>query len=193
MFGYVPICYIPNMNRYSDDILIARIKEGNKKAFNEIYRRYWAILYRHAMRMTKSDDESQDVVQDVFESLWRNRAFFEINTSLSSYLYSAVRYKIFDLLDKNKVRTDYMDRLSDFIEEGIYTIDHVLIEKELSEQIEKEVSFLPPKMREVFELSRNEHLTHKEIAVRLSLSDQTVKKQIHKALKILKPKFRIFI
>src|SRR5690606_28021649 len=95
-----------HMNRYSDDILIARVKEGNKEAFNEIYRRYWAILYRHAKRMTKSDDESQDVVQDVFESLWRNRAFFEINMSLSSYLYSAVRYKIFDLMDKNKVRAD---------------------------------------------------------------------------------------
>src|SRR5690606_28396009 len=101
-------------------------------------------------------------------------------------------YKIFDLLDKNKVRADYMDQLSDFMDEGAYTIDHVLIEKELAEQIEKEVSFLPPKMREVFELSRKEYLTHKEIAIRLSLSDQTVKKQIHKALKILKPKLRIF-
>lgn len=181
------------MDYYCDDILIAQVKEGSKAAFNEIYKRYWAVLYRHARRMIKVEEESQDIIQDIFESLWRNRESLEIKGSLSSYLYSAVRYKIFDLLDKGKVRNNYFEKLEDFINNGTYTIDHVLIEKELSEQIEREVKFLPKKMREVFELSRKEHLSHKEIAERLSLSDQTVKKQIHKALKILKPKFGIFI
>jgi len=180
------------MSHHCDDILIAQVKKGSKAAFNEIYKRYWAVLYRHARRMIKMEEESQDIIQDIFESLWRNRESLEIRGELSSYLYSAVRYKIFDLLDKGKVRNDYLEKLGGFIHNGTYTIDHILIEKELSERIEREVNFLPRKMREVFELSRKEHLSHREIAERLSLSDQTVKKQIHKALKILKPKFGIF-
>lgn len=180
------------MNLYSDDDLIGCVVHGDKLAFNEIYKRYWAVLYRHAKRMVKSDDEAQDIIQDVFEYLWRKRESLDIKTSVSSYLYSAVRYKVFDLIDKGKVRNNYIEELGSFIANETYTIDHLIIEKELAFLIEKEVSFLPKKMREVFELSRKEHLTHKEIAEKLSLSDQTVKKQIHKALKILKPKFGIF-
>lgn len=180
-------------NKLHDNELICLVKKGDDKAFAEVYKRYWGILYRHARRMIKLEEESQDVIQDIFESMWRNREVLEIKGTLSAYLYSSVRYKVFDLLDKGKVRNNYLEKLGDFVNKGVYTIDHLLIEKELAEQLEKEIGFLPKKMRNVFELSRKEHLNHKEIAEKLSLSDQTVKKQIQRALKILKPKFGIFI
>ncbi|MNY46224.1 RNA polymerase sigma factor [compost metagenome] len=75
---------------------------------------------------------------------------------------------------------------------GEYITDNQLREKELIAVIEKEVSLLPTKMREMFEMSRNEGLSHKEIAEKLGVSDLTVKKQVSNAVKILKGKLRLF-
>ncbi|MNY42681.1 RNA polymerase sigma factor [compost metagenome] len=115
-----------------------------------------------------------------------------LSSKLSVYLYGAVRHKFFNSLDHEKVKANYRASLSTFIDSGEYTTDNLLREKELIHLIEKEVSLLPPKMREVFELSRKEHLSHKEIAGRLNISDKTVKKQMNNAIKILKVKLGPF-
>lgn len=77
---------------------------------------------------------------------------------------------------------------SGFIEKGEYVTDQQLLEQELKEAIEKEIALLPPKMREVFELSRKQDLSYKEIADQLHISDKTVKKQVNNALHILREK-----
>jgi len=177
----------------SDNELIILLKDGEKSAYTEIYKRYWAILFSHARKMLRNDDEAKDVVQDVFAALWVRISELNLEGSLSSYLYSAVRYKIFDLIDKNKVRGNYFTSLEKFIKEGDYTTDNVIREKELAAQIEEEIAMLPLKMRQVFELSRKSNLSHKEIASKMHISHQTVKKQIHNAIKILRPKFSIYI
>lgn len=177
----------------SDNELINLLKDGDNSAYTEIYKRYWAILFRHARKMLRNDDEAKDIVQDVFAALWVRISELNLEGSLSSYLYSAVRYKIFDLIDKKKVRGNYFASLEKFIEEGDYTTDNVIREKELAAQIEEEIAMLPLKMRQVFELSRKSDLSHKEIASKMHISDQTVKKQIHNAIKILRPKFSIYI
>jgi|GEM_PF-106603 len=183
------------MNQYkilSDDELVCLLEEGDSKAYAETYQRYWAILFRHARKMLQNDDEAKDVVQDLFAALWTKRTELNLTGSLSSYLYSATRYKVFDLIDKNKVRSHYLASLDEYIQEGNYSADDSIREKQLAILIEKEVSMLPSKMREVFELSRKNNLSYKEIALKMDISDQTVKKQIHNAIKILRPKFGLF-
>lgn len=81
-----------------------------------------------------------------------------------------------------------MSSLQNYITHGPCITDHVIREKQLAALIEKGISDLPPKMKEVFELSRKQKLTHKEIAEKLNLSEQTVKKQVNNALKILRVK-----
>lgn len=168
--------------------LLQRFKAGDKVVFEEIYKRHWAILFRHARRMLKNDEEAKDVVQDVF-TVFLTRAFeLNIQTSLSSYLYSAVRYKIFDLIDRSKVHTNYLSSLEKFINDGTYITDDTIRERELSKAIEREISQLPEKMRKVFELSRKHNFSYKEISTQMKISENTVKKQISNALKILRVK-----
>lgn len=181
-----------DLSRVPDEQLLILFKGGDRDAYEHIYNRYWAVMYVYARKVMKDEDDAQDIVQEVFTYLWHKGPELNIKSSLSIYLYTSVRYRIFDLIDHKKVRTDYKIYLQQFIEEGEYITDDQLREKELVAVIEKEVALLPPKMREMFEMSRNEGLSHKEIADRLGVSDLTVKKQVSNAVRILKQKLRLF-
>ena len=180
------------MNRHldiSDHELLSLIKEGDRNAFKSIYEKYWQLLYVSACKILKDEDEAKDVVQEVFVSLLSKGGSLDVKGSVSNYLYTAVRYKVLDFISRRKVRTDYLGSLNDYISGGNYATDRALIEKEINAEVEKEIQNLPPKMKEVFELSRKADLSHKEIAETLNISDKTVKKQISNAIKLLKPKF----
>ncbi|MNY64348.1 RNA polymerase sigma factor [compost metagenome] len=86
------------------------------------------------------------------------------------------------------MESKYISSISEFAEKDNCITDHLVREKELSALIEREILALPPKMREVFELSRKGNLTHKEIAVKLNISEKTVKKQVNNSLKVLRTK-----
>lgn len=171
-----------------DGELIELLKLSDQTAYQEIYCRYWVMLFRHARRMLSNDEEARDLIQDLFLTLWNKAPSLNIETSLSSYLYGMARYKVFDLIDKRKVRKDHLKSLGAFIEQGEYTTDHAVRENELSRLIEHEISMLPAKMREAFELSRKSHFSYQQISMQMEISDQTVKKQIYNALKILRLK-----
>jgi RNA polymerase sigma-70 factor (ECF subfamily) len=173
----------------SDNNLLTLFKGGDQAAFKFIYERYWQLLYVAACKVIKDEDEAKDVVQEVFVSLLSKGADLHVHGSLSNYLFTAVRYKVFDFISRKKVRTNYLDSLNDFLTRSDYSTDRALLEKEINAEMEKEIQNLPEKMKEVFELSRKSELSHKEIAETLNISDKTVKKQISNAIKLLKPKF----
>lgn len=173
----------------NDAELLALLKSGDRDAFSQIYDRYWQLLYISACKVIRDEDEAKDVVQDVFLSLLKKGAELEVHGNLSGYLYTAIRYKIFDHISKQKVRTDYADSFTRFSEQYVNNTDRTLLEKETRAEIEKEIQNLPQKMKIVFEMSRKEELSYQEIATTLNISDKTVKKQISNAIKLLKPKF----
>ncbi|TDQ11151.1 RNA polymerase sigma-70 factor (ECF subfamily) [Pedobacter metabolipauper] len=173
----------------SDDDLLSLFKEGDRDAFKMIYERYWQLLFVSACKVLKDEDEAKDVVQEVFMSFLNRGKDIEINSSISVYLYSAVRYKVFDYLSRQKVRDNHKESVINYVSQVSYSTDRTLIEKEIIAEIEKEIKNLPEKMREVFELSRKDELSYKQIAETLNISDKTVKKQISNAIKLLKPKF----
>jgi RNA polymerase sigma-70 factor (ECF subfamily) len=173
----------------SDNELLSAFKRGDQSAFKLLYERYWQLLYVSACKVIKDEDEAKDVVQEVFISLLRKSSELDIQGSIANYLYTAVRYKVFDAISRQKIRTDYAESLTEFVTNQNYTTDRMVLEKEITFEIEKEIQNLPEKMKEVFELSRKSELSHKEIAEILKISDKTVKKQISNAIKLLKPKF----
>lgn len=175
-------------NSLSDVELTELLRLGDNAAFTEIYNRYHAALYIHAFNKLRNREEGRDIVHDLFGSLWNNRASLLVKTTLSAYLYAAVRYKIFDFISHRDVESRYIFSIRDFAEKGDYITDHLVRERELTALIEREIAALPPKMREVFELSRKANLSHKEIAAQLNLSEKTVKKQVNNSLKILRTK-----
>lgn len=170
-----------------DSHLLNLLNAGEKDAFSEIYKRYGSLLYIYAFKLTEDNEDANDIVQEVFLSLL-TRDSLGIKKALSAYLYSAVRYKVFDLFSHRKVKTGYAESLQEFIDHGEYITDNYIREKELAALVEKEIELLPSKMRQVFESSRKANLSQKQIAEKFNISEKTVKKQINNSIKILKVK-----
>lgn len=162
------------------------MKQGDRGAFNEIYERYWIKLYIAAGRRLKLRDDAKDLVQDVFVSFWLRRDSLVIDTSLSSYLHTAVKYKVINYIESNIVRGNYLKSLNKALLDYDNSTDDTVISNDLEQFLDARLNNLSPKVREVFELSRKEDLSIQEVAERLNLSHQTVKNQISKALKILR-------
>lgn len=176
---------------YSDVELAALLKRHDQGAFTEIYNRYWSVLYLHARHMLHQQDLATDVIQEVFTKLWDKSEELEFTVGLNAYLYRSVRNTILNMIRREKVEAGYLTELGHFFQEGTYDTEEQLNFNELSRLIEAEIELLPPKMREVFVLSRKFNLSHASIAEQLNISDQTVKKQINKALHILRLKLNL--
>lgn len=178
---------------YSDHELAVLLKKGDQKAYTEIYNRYNSLLYRHAYKKTGDPSAAQDVIQDVFLTLWNKKEEIDETSNLSGYLYTAIRNKILNLFAQKKVRDRYEDSVLQFTEKGVTLTDHLIREKQLAELIEKEIGAMPEKMREIFVLSRRQHLKNKEIAEKLGISEHTVATQLKRALKFLRTKLGLVL
>lgn len=174
------------LSNATDHDLVSLLREGSKEAYTEIYNRYKWLLHTHAYKKLGDRDAANDLIQELFASLWTKRGDIYLTSTLSAYLYTAIRNRVLNIIEHRQVETKYIDSLADFAAGYTAATDHLIRERQLTALIEKEIAALPPKMREVFQLSRKSHLTHNEIAQHLNISEQTVKKQIKNALKILR-------
>lgn len=179
------------LGELSDQNLLQLLSEGSQASYTVIYDRYSELLFRHAYNMLEDRAEAEDVIQEVFLMLWTKRTEMTGTRSLSAYLYSSVRNRILNHLSHQKVIDKY---LSNTIPPATgYATDERLREKELAAVIEKELAAMPPKMREIFLLSRDQQLSHKSIGEALNISDKTVKQQVYKAVKLLKGRVEHFL
>lgn len=176
------------MPEWSDDELFLQFQHGHTAAFEEIYSRFSPLLYSHAYRMLENEADAQDVVQEVFAALWTKGRSISLTVSLGAYLYVTTRNKVLNLISQQRSYDHHLSHLKQFISEADTTTLEQLSEKELAACIEQEIRHLPAKMREIFELSRKESLSHKEIAEQLQLSPETVKKQVSNAIRTLRHK-----
>ena len=179
-------------SQYTDNELIRLLKADDHNAFAEIYRRFAETLFQQAYRVLKDREETKDIVQEIFASLWNKRADCAIS-NLAGYLYITNRNQVIKIVARKKITSSYFDWLQATTEEGIFNSDFTIREKQLQELIEKKIDKLPSKMRMVFNMSRKAHLTHKEIATKLHLSEATVKTQVKNALRTLRSKLEIFL
>lgn len=175
----------------SDEVLVQLLKEGRTDAFEELYNRYWNKLYAAAYKRIRSREISEEVVQDFFTSLWLNRNTTEIKTSFAAYVYTAVRYLVLAYIQKEIVRNTY--RLGLLTDKPDNSTEETVITNDLLLNINKEVELLPVKCKSVFELSRKEHKTNKEIASELGISEKTVENHLTKALRRLRVGLNSFL
>lgn len=178
-------------SKFNDHELAAFLKEGDWLAFTHVYNYYKATLYLQAFRVLKDENEARDIVQDVFTSIWEKRESFLLRTSLASYLCTVVRNRVLNIIAHQKITSSYAESIQSFLDKGEFITDNIIREKELNYIIEKEIALLPEKMREVFLLSRNTDLSHKEIGKKSNISDKTVKKQVVNAVRILRLKLNL--
>ncbi|MDO5977829.1 RNA polymerase sigma factor [Flavivirga spongiicola] len=172
-------------SKTNDDILIDRLKKGDKKALTELYNTYWKPLFISSYNLLKDNELCEEIIQDVFIDLWNSREKIQIKISINSYLYACTRYKVFSQFRKNKIiRVELFEDLNKRFQYA--TPETKLMHQELVEQIDAIVETLPQRCKQVYKLSRGEQLSHKEIAEQLNISTKTVENHITNALKILK-------
>lgn len=169
---------------YTDQELIALLERGDESAYTEVYNRHWKFLFQAAYRVSHNKEDSYDVCQAVFLWVWENRLQINPATNLKGYLYTAVKYKIANMIRNGKYRESLFEDLES-IDQRRYQVDELEI-KELKNFIAQLIDELPDKCREVFLLSRTDHLTHKQIAERLGIGEKTVDAHISKALQKLR-------
>ena len=156
---------------------------GDRNAFDQIYHTYWQKLFLYVVKVIRDKDAAEDIVQEIFVSLWQRRMEIANQSTLSGYLFTAARFKGINFIQDQLKKGKHVERLIDHFTSRQDTLNESIAAKELNTLIDHELEKLPSKMREVFVLSRKENLSHKEISEKLQISDKTVKKQINNALK----------
>ena len=172
---------------HKDKHLIDEIKKGNEKAFVDLYEQYWQKLYFVCYSKINSKEETEDIIQELFVELWNRRDKIEIRTSVAAYLFTALKYKIYRLIDsRNKNRQNIINVQEEELFGSENSTDKRLLFDELYSLIEQNIEKLPKKCKLVFKLSRKENLTASQISSKLNISQNTVENQITKAKKIIR-------
>jgi len=167
--------------------MTARLKEGDKAAYEAIYNEYWHKLFSYVYNRLKQKEVTEEIIQEVFFSLWMKRTALELTHSLSAYLYTAVKYQIFNYLKSDQVRRRYASQAAtDKTQLSDNSNEENIAATDLKNSIEKEISRLPEKCQQVFRMSRQEQLSISDIADTLNISHKTVENHLTKALRQLR-------
>lgn len=175
------------VNGPTDEQLLTRMKHGDAEAFALIYARFASDLIGFTSGKLASLDEARDLVHDLFVELWEKRDRIHLSNSFRSYLFAAARYKIVDHFRKHGRQQFYAKALTLLQTQVDNATQDSIVFRDFSLLSASEIEKLPPRTQEVFRLSREQHLSVREIAEKLGLSEQTVKNQLTTALKKLRP------
>lgn len=170
----------------TDDEILLLLRQDKLSAFKEIYTRYWKKMYSEAFKRLKSKELAEEITQEIFANLWLKRHSLQITTTIGGYLHLAVVNQVIDQYRKELIREKYRENFKVIHTEADNSTEDLIMLKDLEYSIEAEVSQLPDKCRSVYQLSRIEHKTNKEIALHLGISEKTVENHLTKALKRLR-------
>lgn len=172
--------------------IIEKIKAGDANAFAMLYDRYWLKVYNFAQLYIKSSSEVAEVVQDVFVKVWEGRESLNIEKNFDGFLFLTTRNVIFNYSRRYFYEQNYKMTVLKGLENS-YNIEEELDAADLKNYIDSLISQLPEQRRRIFLMSREEHLTNKEIANRCAVSEKAIERQITIALKFIKDNLPMFI
>lgn len=171
----------------NDLFIVGKIKEGDIKAFEQLFRAYHVPLCLYAISITDCKEAAEEIIQELFYTLWKERAGLNIFRSLKSYLYGAVRNRSLQYREHHLVRERYRQNARPASEEAQVSTPHDQLEyQELKAIIERTLAKLPDRRRRIFMMHRMEGLKYKEIADRLSLSVKTIEAEMTKTYQLLR-------
>ena len=175
-----------------DRALLQRIQAGDEGAYDSVFRTWYPALVRVAAALLNDADAAEEVAQDVMVELWRRRHVLDANVTIGAYLLRSVRNRSLNQLRHLRVR-----RKSEPDVEALYDApvgaDQPIVARELAAAAKQAVEQLPPRCREIFELSRVHGLKYSQIADALDISPKTVEAQMGKALKILRERLAAWL
>lgn len=175
----------------SDELLIKLLLVGDGGAFEEIYRRYFNKLLRTAQFKIQSKEIAEELLQDLFISLWEKRDKIVIE-NLEAYLSTSLKYLIINHIRRQILQDRFIEYAANK-NEPAETVDESIAFNELSVAIEKSIEKLPEKTRQIFTLNRLEYKSVKEISEQLSIPERTVEYHITQGLRTLRVNLKEFM
>lgn len=178
---------IKKYNQSDESHILALLKEGDMGAYEAIYNEYWPRLYGYVYNRLKSKEVAEEIIQEVFFSLWKKHEELQLTHTLSAYLFTAVKYQLLNYLKSDRIRKTYIHQFAQLPEQrSDNSNEENMAATDLKNTMEKEVSRLPEKCQQVFRMSRHEHLSITDIASTLNISHKTVENHLTKALRQLR-------
>lgn len=180
----------PNRTR-EEILLLSKLQQGDKKAFNTLFRKYYPTLCAYAHRFVDLED-AEEIVQDVMLWLWENREILLIESSLNQYLLKMIYHRALNRIAQKEVKYRADTLFYEKNQAMIYDVDFYQIE-ELTKRIHTAIAALPESYREAFIMHRFKDMSYKEIAELLNISTKTVDYRIQQALKLLRKELKEFL
>ncbi|MCD9014807.1 RNA polymerase sigma-70 factor [Parachryseolinea silvisoli] len=178
-------------SEYSD--LVRSIKNGDARSLELIFTRLYPRLCGYAQKFLQNIDDAEEVVQDIFYAVWKNRERLDEQQSFKAYLFTAVRNRCLNLLETRRSQSRQAELLWFLYKQDTGTAPnayHTLLTQDLERDLNAALEQLPKECKKVFELSRFEGLKYREIAQRLNISIKTVETQMSRALGRLRLELR---
>jgi len=171
----------------NDVFIFKKIKDGDIKTFEQVFRQYYMPLYMYSFGIIGRKDAAEEIVQELFYVVWRDREHLNIMSSLKSYLYGAVRNQSLQYCEHRNVQDRHREKvLGEKNEIAEATAQEQLEYKELQDIINKTLEKLPERRLRIFRMHRMEGRKYKEIAELLSVSIKTVEAEMTKTYQILR-------
>lgn len=176
-----------NHNYDIDLDIFNSFKAGCGLSFRIIYDAYHHILYRYAQTISTDSSEAEDVVQEVFTTFYINRDKISEPTGIYPYLFTVTKRLLIMRFRNRVVKSEYNNYIEFNWDEGCNNTEERIRGNDLQALVDKCVAKLPTKQKEIYELSKSNGMTYKEIAKLTGVSINTVKNQLIAALKKIKP------
>lgn len=172
------------MYQENEHMLLTQVRQGDARAFEEIYRIYSPLLYGHILRMVKSASTTEELLQDVFQRLWEYRGKIDPDKSFKSYLFTIARNLVFDYFNntsRQRIAENYLQQ-----RDAVSGVQYLLEEKETADILKEAIQQLPPQRKLIYTLCKVEGKSYEDVSRNLGISMSTVSDHIVKATRSIK-------
>ncbi|AHM58383.1 ECF subfamily RNA polymerase sigma-24 factor [Flammeovirgaceae bacterium 311] len=170
----------------SEKEMIINLKSGSQQAFNLLFHLYERRLYAFSYKFLHSREDAEEVVQEVFFKVWKNKRLLNEELSFKAYLFTIAKNHIYNLMSKRVSDTCCKKYFADTTSNQVHTTEDALNFNEANTIIQEKVNSLSAQRKKVFVMSRFDGISNRDIAVQLGISLSTVENHLNKALKALK-------
>jgi RNA polymerase sigma-70 factor (ECF subfamily) len=170
-----------------------QIRNGNEIVFEQLFREYYPRLCGYALKYVWEKDQAEEIVQELFYSLWEKSSTLVITISVEAYLFRAVRNACYNYIKHLKIRDQHAEFVKDSLHDCSESVDKIVELLELQDKIDKAIEMMPQERKKIFTMSRVEGLKYRDIAKKLNISVKTVEAQMGKALEFLREKLSQYL
>lgn len=165
-----------HLNSENEQSLFALLRQGDEKAFAQIYKSYWPELYNAAYKRLPEKEKCKDIIQNVFTDLWNRKGDLEL-ANPAAYLHTSVKFQVLKQITRVPKNSSFSERFETELISPL-TTDSGVLEKEAKKLVELYIQALPTKRKNIFVMHYYEGLSTANIAVRLNVSRKTVQNQL---------------